>query len=102
MNRRSFLSMLGMASAVATNASLLGALLKTETDADYYRRMRAAIPIDKQNDLVGGWVSYKFKYTMTPPPPYRLRNVELPSAQVIDGHNIVRRPYVRGQQVELV
>ena len=98
MNRRSFLSMLGMASAVATNASLLGALLKTETDLTNL----ATIPIQKQDDLVGGWVSYKVKYTMTLPPQYRLRNVELPRAQVIDGHNIVRRPYVRGQQVELV
>ena len=101
MNRRRFLSMLGMASAVATNASLLGTLLKTETDADYYRRMRAAIPVEKQKDLVGGWVSYKFKYTVTLPPQQKLR-MRLPRTEEIDGHKIAYRTYVRGEQAILV
>jgi len=101
MNRRRFLSMLGMASAVATNASLLGTLLKAETDADYYRRIRAAIPVEKQNDLVGGWVSYKFKYTVTMPPKSRLR-MRLSPDKKVDGHTISYRTYVRGEQAMLV
>jgi len=97
MNRRKFLSMLGMASAVATNASFLGTLLKTETDADYYRRMRAAIPAEKQSDLVGGWVSYKYKYTVSLPPKSRLR-MRLSPDKKVDGHTISYRTYVMGEQ----
>ena len=97
MNRRRFLSMLGMASAVATNASLLGALLKTETDLTNL----ATIPIQKQDDLVGGWVSYKFKYTVTLPPQQKLR-MRLPRTEEIDGHKIAYRTYVRGEQAILV
>ena|ERR1700694_805803 len=97
MNRRRFLSMLGMASAVATNASLLGALLKTETDLTNL----AAIPIQKQDDLVGGWISYKFKYTVTLPPQQKLR-MRLPRTEEIDGHKIAYRTYVRGEQAIFV
>jgi hypothetical protein len=97
MNRRRFLSMLGMASAVATNASLLGTLLKTETDLTDL----TAIRIQKQNDLIGGWVSYKFKYTVSLPPQQNLR-MRLPRTEVVDGHKIAYRTYIRGEQVLLV
>jgi hypothetical protein len=66
MNRRKFLTMLGLAPAVAAAAPLLKRI--PESDADYYRRMRAQIPEEKRDDLIGGWVSYRFHYTVALPP----------------------------------
>jgi hypothetical protein len=71
MNRRRFLTMLGVAPVAVKAAALLKVF--PESNADYYRRMRAAIPVEKQSDLVGGWVSYKYKGTVTLPPTRDLR-----------------------------
>lgn len=56
MQRRKFLSMLGMAGAVV--ALSLPALPRPETDREYYRRK-------KEEAGPGGWVSYKYRYTVT-------------------------------------
>ncbi len=72
MNRRNFLRRLGVGlgvAAVGATPAILKHLLpgeerwptiKVESDSDRYRRER------KENK--GGWVSYKFKYTVTLPP----------------------------------
>lgn len=71
MDRRNFIGLLG-GIAVVTSVMPFAKLLP-ETDVDYYWRKRNEIPIEKQNDLVGGWVSYKVKYTVTLPPHRALR-----------------------------
>jgi hypothetical protein len=92
MNRRKFLTALGLAPLVAKAAPFLK--LFPEPDADYYRRKRAEAG-------QGGWVSYKFKYTVMLPPKPRLR-MKLSLDKKVDGHNISYRTYVRGEQVLLV
>ena len=85
MNRRRFLNWLGTAAALPAFGPL--AKLLPETDADYYRRMRAAIPVEKQDDLIGGWVSYKFHLTVLPPPPFKgvtLRNCPIRNIPTAD------------------
>jgi len=66
MNRRKFLTMLGLAPVVAAAAPLLKAI--PETDMEYYWRRRMEIPEEKRDDLIGGWVSYRFHYTVSLPP----------------------------------
>jgi hypothetical protein len=92
MNRRKFLTALGLAPLVAKAAPLLKLL--PESDVDYYRRKRAeAGP--------GGWVSYKFKYTVTLPPE-RSSRMMLSRTEEVDGHILSYRTYVRGKQALLV
>jgi hypothetical protein len=69
MHRRKFLSMLGIAPAVVKLAPLMKFI--PETDRKYYLRKRDEVG-------PGGWVSYRFKYTVSiaPNTTFRMRYIE--------------------------
>jgi hypothetical protein len=72
MKRRKFLSWLGTAAALPAFAPL--AKLLPESSEPEWRDL-SKIPIQEANP--GGWVSYRFRYTVLPPPAYKgitLRN----------------------------
>jgi hypothetical protein len=108
MNRRRFLTMLGLAPVVAKAAPLLKltepGIATLGAYDNHFHESFIDMPSEEmaRDNLIGQWVSYKFTYTMLPPPPpiSRLKK-ELPYTETIDGVIVTHQEYVRDGQVEL-
>lgn len=72
MNRRRFLKFLGVGAAASAVAP---AILLRKDPAGVAPKRYAKTSIDPSEPIPGGWVSYRFRYTVTLPPARSIRLV---------------------------